>query len=409
MAGKAIIFGAGNIGRGFIGQLFCESGYSVTFVDVDRELIDSLNKSGSYRLQTVYNEDVNDYRIGPVRALHGDCAEDVEIAVAEAEIGATAVGAGALKFIAPRIAGGIERRMRRQAGPINFIICENLKGAAAAMRAMAAENIAASCRAYLDEHVGFVDTVIGRMVPTPTPAMRAEDVSLIRVEPYKELPVDRKGFAGVIPEIVAMDPQPGFPLYTARKLYIHNCGHALLAYVGNLRGHTYGYEALEDAAVRQVLDGGLAESIDGIVAKYGAERAWLEEHRRDLMLRFANRALGDTIFRLGRDPARKLSPGDRLAGSAAVALEAGQVPRHLAWGIAAALLFAPAGDPAAMALQARISESGVATVLREVTGISPESDLGKAVMRFHAVLAADPGAEIPPAYRYELGAGGPPP
>ena len=32
---QAIIFGAGNIGRGFIGQLYSESGYHVTFVDVD--------------------------------------------------------------------------------------------------------------------------------------------------------------------------------------------------------------------------------------------------------------------------------------------------------------------------------------------------------------------------------------
>jgi len=41
---KMIQFGAGNIGRSFIGQLFSRSGYEVVFVDINKELIKEVNK-----------------------------------------------------------------------------------------------------------------------------------------------------------------------------------------------------------------------------------------------------------------------------------------------------------------------------------------------------------------------------
>ena len=45
---KSVHFGAGNIGRGFIGQLLHESGYDITFVDIQDDLVDALKKNGRY-------------------------------------------------------------------------------------------------------------------------------------------------------------------------------------------------------------------------------------------------------------------------------------------------------------------------------------------------------------------------
>ncbi len=394
-SGNAIIFGAGNIGRGFIGQLFSEAGYLVTFVDVDDDLVEKLNRDSSYHLQTVLNEEVRDYRIGPVRAVHGRDAAAVAQAVADASIGATAVGAGALRFIAPGIAAGIALRARAGAGPLDFIVCENLKGAADHMRGRVREELAPEFAGYFERSVGFVDTVIGRMVPVPTREMRERDVSFIRTEPYKELPVDRTGFAGPVPAISAMEAHDRFARFTARKLYIHNCAHALLAYVGYLRGHEFGYEALADPAVRPVLDGGLRESMGGIVTGYGAERDWLEAHVADLMVRFANRALGDTILRLGRDPLRKLAPEDRLVGAANLACATGSLPRCLAWGIACALRFDPPGDPSARDLRERCRRAGLPATLAEVTAIDPDSPLGKRILEYADRLRLDPASKLP--------------
>ena len=169
----------------------------MTFVDLDRPLLEALEKRGEYQLRLVTNDSCEELTIGPVRAVNaGDLAAVAE-AVGRAEIGATAVGANVLKHIAPALAAGARRRAELgNAQPLNLIVCENLKGAAAILRDLVRGTLAAQEQEFLTEHVGFVDTVIARMVPAPTPEMRAEDPSLIVVEPYKELPVDAAGFIG---------------------------------------------------------------------------------------------------------------------------------------------------------------------------------------------------------------------
>jgi mannitol-1-phosphate 5-dehydrogenase len=384
---SALMFGAGNVGRGFLGQLFSESGYEVVFVDVDEPLLAALNAAGSYPIHLVENERTEEVIISPVRALHSRQVPQVAAALAEASIAATAVGARALPFIAPLVAAGVELRCGRGVEqPLNIIICENLKGAANVFHQMVGEHVPAGCQAYFQAHIGFVDTVIGRMVPPPTPEMRQQDPRLIAVEPYKELPVDKQAFIGEIPSILGMQACDNFPAYTARKLYIHNCGHAMLAYLGYLRGHEFGYQALADPLIRPYFELALEESQVGIVAAYGVSADWLTQHRADLARRFANRALGDTIFRLGRDPLRKLAANDRLVGSARLAEKAGIIPQYLSWGIAAAYCFDPMDDPLAAALHERLKKEGLGPVMIDVSGILPGEPLADLVQaHYHAL------------------------
>lgn len=384
------MFGAGNIGRGFLGQLFSESGYEVTFVDIDKPLISALNNNRYYPLRLVTNANTLELRIGPVTGILSSDLDQVADAVSRASIGATAVGARALPFIAPAVATGVAARMR--AGieqPLNLIICENLKGAADYFRSIVNEHLDESGKAYLRTHIGFVDTVIGRMVPELPPELKAQDRTLVIAEPYKELPVDRSGFIGEIPEIVGMQPCDNFALYTARKLYLHNAGHAVLAYLGYLRGYELGYEALEDSDIRPILEAALEESLLGIVQRYNAEEIWLRAHVADLLDRFANRVLADPVLRLGRDPLRKLAPDDRLVGAARTAETTGMVPENLAWGIAAGLAFDAQEDDKAVELQQRISRDGLARVLREVCAIEAEEPLGKSVLRRYNQLKSE--------------------
>ena len=379
----ALIFGAGGIGRGFIGQLFRDSGLAVTFADVDPVLVEAINRAGSYRLQTVLHDDIRDYTIGPVRALHGiDDAGAVATALAEARLAATAVGGGALRHLVPVVVDGLQQRARRPAAePLNILLCENLKGAAASFKTMVAAAMPAALHDWLESHVGFVDTVIGRMVPVPTEAMRADDPGFIRTEPYRELPVDGRGVRGSLPPIDGLRVEPDFAPFTARKLYLHNCGHAVLAYIGTLYGHSGGPEALADSRVRAALEGALRESRAGIAARFGTPPDALEAFTADLIDRFANRALGDTLARLGRDPLRKLAAEDRLVGAARLA-ERVTPPVYLADAIAAALRFAPPDDPAAAELQARLARDGMARTLPAVSGIAPDEPLG------HLIAAA---------------------
>jgi mannitol-1-phosphate 5-dehydrogenase len=391
---QAVIFGAGNIGRGFIGQLFSEAGYFVTFVDVDQPLLDALNATGRYTIRLVSNQRVEEVTVGPVAALHASQTAAVAEAVAQAELGATAVGAGALKFVAPNLAAGLVKRAEKQQrggvegqAPLNMIICENLKGAAAIFREQVREKLPESTRAMLGAQVGFVDTVIARMVPAPTPEMRAADPALIAVEPYKELPVDSAAFVGSIPALPGMIPFAPFSFYTDRKLYIHNAGHAVLAYLGYLRGYEYGYQALADEEIYFQARGAMEESALAMVRKYHPPAGALLCNIDDLLSRFGNRALGDTVLRLAREPIRKLARTDRLVGAALNALADGVLPTHLVTGIAAALVFDHPEDPVASDLQKRIRNYGLAHVLGEVSELRPGEPLFELVVERYRALA----------------------
>jgi len=381
MLRRAVIFGAGNVGRGFLGQLFSESGYLVTFVDIDVPLIEAMRSRRSYTIRLVDNERTQEVRVGPVTGLLSCETEAVAVALAAATLGATAVGARALPQIAPLVAAGIALRARRGVSmPLNIIVCENLRGAATIFRNLVAGELDVSYHDYLAAHVGFVDTVIARMVPQLSPELRAMDLTLIIVEPYKELPVDSTAFVGEIPHIVGMQLCDNFELYTVRKLYLHNMGHAVLGYLGYRRGYELGYRALEDPEIRPIFDGALEEALKGIISHYDAPEEWLRAFVADLTARLANRVLADPVLRLARDPLRKLAASDRLVGAARMSEMTGVTPLNLAWAIAGALSFDASQDPMAVELQERIAAEGVESVLESVCEISGDEPLGVAIL-----------------------------
>ncbi len=373
---KALHFGAGNIGRGFIGQLLSESGYEVVFVDVAEELVRLLNTRREYPLRLVSPDGgKRDLHVAPVRAVSSDDVEGVRAEFAAADLVSTGVGANVLPLIAPLLAAGIAARSRHQpAAPIDILLCENQWHAATFLRDHTIPHLDAGARDYFDAHVGLVETVIGRMVPRPTPAHLAEDPLLLVTEPYAEFPCARAMFRGTIPAIVGLQAVDNFAAYEARKLYLHNAGHAALAYLGAGR-YLYIYECVGDAGIRSITEAALAEAGAALTARYGFDPPALADFTNDLMARFASRALGDTVFRVAHDPARKLRPGDRLIGAASLCLEEGIVPNALATVIVAALAYHDPADPGSLSMRDEIADAGAGAFLSGHCGLAPDSPL----------------------------------
>ncbi|MEK6343307.1 MAG: mannitol-1-phosphate 5-dehydrogenase, partial [Curtobacterium sp.] len=99
----AVHFGAGNIGRGFVGLLLHEAGYEVVFADVAAPLINALAAADSYTVHEV-GQDAKDHEVTGFRALNSAQDEQGVIAeVASADVVTCAVGPNVLKFIAPVI------------------------------------------------------------------------------------------------------------------------------------------------------------------------------------------------------------------------------------------------------------------------------------------------------------------
>ena len=334
---KAVMYGGGNIGRGFIGMLFSMSGYEVTFIDVAQPVIDGLNRDGRYPVRIVSNEGHEDIEVEHVRAVNGNDREAAAEAIAEADVMATAVGVNVLKFIVPNLAEGIRRRRARQGGPLNIIICENLVDANRVLERLLKAELTKEEAAWLDENIGLVEASIGRMVPVQTEEMKAGNPLRVCVERYGFLPVDKAAFRGEIPEIKNMVPYEPFDYYIRRKLYVHNMGHAVCAYLGLYTHREYIYEAIEDSCIQNIVQNAMLESALALSKAYQMPVELLVRHFQDLLSRFKNQALKDTCARVGGDPKRKLSHTDRLIGSSLLCLEHGVQPVFISVGTAGAV------------------------------------------------------------------------
>lgn len=379
---KAVMYGGGNIGRGFIGTLFAQSGYEVSFIDVSEPVVKALKEENKYPVRIVSTEGHEDVWVENVTAVNGNDASAAAEAIANCDIMATAVGARILKFIVPNIAAGLRKRWEMGKGPLNIIICENLNDANRVLEGLLkAQFSEKECKKF-DENVGLVEASIGRMVPVQTEEMKDGEPMRVCVESYGFLPVDKAAFKGEVPEIKNLVPYEPFDFYIKRKLYVHNMGHATCAYLGDLLGLEYIYQSIAQPEVRVLVQNAMLESAMALSKKYGASLPDLQMHITDLLYRFTNAALKDTCQRVGGDPARKLSPEDRLIGSSLLALEMGITPAYIAVGAAAGTYRYLKETDGQQTLDA------AKAVLCEVSRLEAEHPLTKLILHYYEMLLA---------------------
>ncbi|MCL2772431.1 MAG: mannitol dehydrogenase [Oscillospiraceae bacterium] len=339
---NAVIYGGGNIGRGFIGQLFYESGYETVFIDVNKELITQLNEKKEYPIKFVDNKSSSEIIIKNVRGIDGSSENINEVTdvISKADIMATSVGVNVLKFIMEPVAKGINKRFADgNYKPLNILLCENLIHSDKIMRDGVYEYIDYKFKSLYNEKIGFIEVSVGRMVPIQTDDMKAGNPLRIVTENYRHLHVDKDAFKGEIPEIKDMIAYSPFEYLIERKLYIHNMGHAVCAYLGDMAGYDYIWQAIEDPYIEMITTKTMQRSALALSKIYHANAAELMEFIENLIYRFANKALGDTVKRVGNDLKRKLSPNDRLIGVYRICAQNSLPVNYICLAIAAAVNF----------------------------------------------------------------------
>ena len=161
---KAVMFGGGNIGRGFIGAVLAEAGYKIAFADVNVHLLNKLNELGKYTVR-IRDTECRDQLVEHVSGVNSTTDEVVK-EIATADLVTTAVGLTILPRIAGTVANGIKARM--DAGSkeyLNIIACENAIRATSQLKKAVYEKFDESTAAYADEYVGFPDSAVDRIVP----------------------------------------------------------------------------------------------------------------------------------------------------------------------------------------------------------------------------------------------------
>ena len=372
----AIHFGAGNIGRGFIGSLLSQAGYRVVFADVNRELVEAIAAAGQYTLRIV-GDTVHTETITNVTALANDDERLLAVST-EADLITTAVGPNILVRLAPVVSQFIRRR--REDGierPLNIIACENMVGGSSRLGQEVMKYLGREEREWCRTHVGFPDAVVDRIVP---PATDASDKLAVSVESFHEWTADRKGFVGEFPVLDGLNLTGNLPAYVERKLFTLNTGHSVAAYLGRRAGHTTIRQSVSDPEIRAHVRGAMEESGAVLVQRHGFHPAEHAKYVEKILARFDNPWLDDSVDRVGRDPLRKLSANDRFILPMTMAVSMGLPYEHLLEGAAAAFCFQPADDAAAADLQRMLRQYGVRETVKRVTGLEEGNPILEALI-----------------------------
>lgn len=375
---KAVHFGAGNIGRGFVGTLLHEGGYEVVFSDVSGPLVDALSAAESYTVHEV-GAGGQDRVVDNFRALNSaENPEAVAAEVASAQVLTTAVGPNILKFIAPHILAGL--RLRGDAEPaLQVMACENALGATDTLRQHVVE-LAGEEWTTLSSRAIFANTAVDRIVPGQ-PEGAGVDVT---VEPFFEWAIEQGPFAGDLPSIPGAHFVEDLGPYIERKLFTVNTGHAAAAYLGARAGKERIAEALADESVLAGVSAALQVTSGLLVDKHGFSVEDMAEYRETILNRFRNPELPDTVDRVGRQPLRKLSRRERLIGPAVEAAERGHDVDGLLAVVEAALYFTSPGDEQTEQMQQLLGELDATGFTQQVTGLAPGDPLFEQVREFVA-------------------------
>ncbi|WP_446244033.1 mannitol-1-phosphate 5-dehydrogenase [Rossellomorea sp. NS-SX7] len=375
---RTVHFGAGNIGRGFIGALFSKSGYHVTFVDIAEGIIGKLNEEGTYqvKLATEKQESETISNVSGLNNLHQE--NEVIEEITHATYLTTAIGPNILPRIAPLISKGIEKRVLTSDEPLYVIACENQIGATDILKGHIMEQLSHDVKSKMEGKIHFFNSAVDRIVPI----QNHESLDVL-VEPYYEWVVEANE---TIPPVTGMTIVGDLAPFIERKLFTVNTGHAVIAYLGYLKGKTTIDETLADENIAEQVKETLKETGAYLVKQYGLDESGHLSYIEKNIERFKNAYLNDGVTRVGRAPMRKLGPDDRLVRPTTEAQKAGLSYSYLAKAIAAALLFNHPEDQEAVELQNMIKENGVPYVLKKVSSLDESSPITEEVVRQYEEL-----------------------
>lgn len=378
---KAVMIGAGQIGRGFIGMLVERAGYHVLFADLQEDLLTELKTRGQYFVYTV-GEANEQFLVKNISALNVHNPELVE-ELAECSLVLSAVGLSALPAIAPIVAGSISRRKDLGLNAyLNVIACENAIRASSILKREVESLLSDDDRKFMDTYVGFPDCAVDRIIPANTGSSKTDVV----VEEYSEWDVEKGGFKGDVPAIDGMTLVENIDAYNERKLFALNGPNAVTAYYGWLKGYETINEAMGDEEICSEVLGMMRECSEMLVRRHNFTHELMTNYVKTVVNRFVNPYVIDKCVRVAREPLRKLSPTDRIIMPLKLLQAYGIPAPHYYKGIASVLLYNNPTDVQSCKMQQMISELGLKEALEKISGINAGSEAAAKIEKEYCSL-----------------------
>ena len=339
MTKKILIFGAGAIGRGYLGPLLQKHDVELSFVDINRELIKELKTRKSYKAAITCGDHYEIIDVPVTDSFYLDEAPSVE----SYDLVFCSVGPNNCYDLAEHF------KMAK-----NVISCENDASTAIKLRELTGnKNI----------YFGIPDVITSN---TASEKLLEQD-SLMTVTEQGVLVLEKGTYS--LPDDILQFDIDELNMHWMCKLFIHNAPHAIVAYLGYLKGYKYIHEAMSDPDIEEIVVGAINEITDGVISSKYATKDFAESYRDKELSRFRNKLLYDTIERVAREPLRKLGKDNRLVLGMRITLCNEKLPEYTAIGAKAALAYDAHNDHEAEYMQSMKKSIGEAEILRKYCGI----------------------------------------
>ena len=208
------------------------------------------------------------------------------------------------------------RRRDRGLAPFTVVSCDNIEhNGDVARRSFAAFAALrdADLGAWVEQQVSFPNCMVDRITPATTDEDRAEvarrfgieDGWPVVCEPFTQWVLEDRFPLGRPPlEDAGVQLVDDVEPYELMKLRLLNAGHQALAYLGHLAGHRLVHDAAQDPLFAAFLLGYMEEEATPTLRPVpGID---LDHYRRELIDRFSNPAVRDTLARLAFDGSERL-------------------------------------------------------------------------------------------------------
>lgn len=380
---KALHFGAGNIGRGFIGEVLYENRFETAFVDVNAEVIDALNEFNEYTIELA-QADKKRINIKNVMGINNATHPEAVVKAFETTaIVTTAIGANILPLIAPLIAEGIQKRMGvNSTQPLDILACENMIGGSDFLKGEVTKHLSEEEIEYLEQYIGFPNAAVDRIVPLQS----HEDKLFVSVEPYREWVVDASTMKNKELRLAGVNYAENLQPYIERKLFTVNTGHAATAYNGKFSGYKTIDEALEDNAVKAEVRNVLEETGALMIEKWDFDAEQHQSYIEKIISRFTNPHISDDISRVGRTPIRKLGYDERFIRPMREAYDRNLSVDHLINTVAKVFVYRDDLDEESQKLAQLLTDKPVEEVIRVVTGLDNETLIKKIAIKYNELI-----------------------
>jgi mannitol-1-phosphate 5-dehydrogenase len=373
---EVLIIGAGKIGRGFIAQLFYNSGYKLWFLDASKSVVELLNKEKRYRVDIAKDGKDETHYIEVEGAFTVDEQEKVAGLLSRINIMVSSVGATNIEKITIFMRDIFIATRRKEI--LNWIICENANSPAKKMREVLLHNADAALESFVKDKLGLIETQVLRTGMLADAAITNNEPLALRMQDWWTLPLDKDAFIGPIPDVEGFIPKSNFFNELVRKLYTFNGTNGPIAYVGWANGHQILHKAAlaYPAFFKQVQE----ESAFGLIHEFGLHEKEQREFMALAMKKYTDPTINDQIERNANDTRRKLSKEERLVGPALLCLKHGKVPDAYAKAIAAAYYYNGSNDEGTREVQQTVNENGIAAAIKKYSSINESSALYNLVL-----------------------------